>query len=97
MAPNTRALVCCTDDHRFCDCRRVLSQDYDREYNDGSGTDDCEIDFRVSDHDWISAEGGNYGQPEETWNIPLEFEDVSEDFESNVEEGVKIKKVSVNG
>jgi hypothetical protein len=39
------------DDLRFHEFRWVLSQDYDREYNDESSTDDCEADFSVSYHD----------------------------------------------
>jgi hypothetical protein len=39
------------DDQRFHEFRWVLSQDYDREYNDESSTDDYKIDFSVSDHD----------------------------------------------
>jgi hypothetical protein len=43
----------------------------------------------VSDHDSVGAQGDDDGEPEETGNIPLGDEGISEDFESDVEEEVK--------
>lgn len=61
-------------------------QDCDRWDKEGSDTQsDC---FSVSDHEWISDQVHDDGQSEEAWNIPIGFEDVSKDLESDVEEGV---------
>jgi hypothetical protein len=48
---------------------------------DRSDTDDSESDcFSVSDHDSVSEQGDDDGEPEETRNIPLGFENISENF-----------------
>jgi hypothetical protein len=52
MASHVRALVCCTVDHSNLTKVRGVTEECDREYNDGSDTDDWERDcVSASDHE----------------------------------------------
>jgi len=54
-------------------------------YN-GSGNDDSDSDyFSMSDHYSANEQGDDNGEPEETENVLLGVEDISEDFGNNVE------------
>jgi hypothetical protein len=47
---------------------------------------DC---FSVSDHDSVSEQGDDNGESEETRNIPLGVEDISEDIAEDFENDVE--------
>jgi hypothetical protein len=75
--------------------RSVLG-DCDSEDNEGCDIDNCESNcLSLSDHDSVSEQGDDDGEPEETRNINLGVGDISEDFESDVEGEVKTSNVSV--
>jgi hypothetical protein len=90
MASNKMGLVCCTDDQRCHGFVSSVLAGCDREDNDGSDIDDCESDcFCVSDHDSVSENGDDDRELEETRSVPLGVGNISEDFETDIEEEVK--------
>jgi hypothetical protein len=90
MASQVRALVCCTVNHSNLTNVRGVTEDHDREYNDGSDTDDWERDcVSASDHEWFSEQSDDDRKSEGTRNVTWGMDDTPEDFVSGVEEGIK--------
>jgi hypothetical protein len=84
-----RVPVCCTDDQRSHEIVRSVLGERDKEENHRNDTGDCDH-FSVSEQNSVTAQGNNDGESKEIMIYIEELWIFLQDFESEVEEEVKM-------